>query len=150
MPTTPASQRPKTMPLTGTFRATEVQLSLPAFAALQLSVTHLGRAYRQRPTASAVCRVALVDYVKRLEQLTEPEKAREAVRVLTASKAARSDAGAVIQAVAALEASREGLPLPTLAEVLSGPSGVPDAAALEAGVNAMLKAAHPRKFKDLA
>lgn len=138
----------RVMPLTGTHRRIDAHLSLPAYTALQLAIEHLGRAHIQRPTASALVRVALIDFCNQLQNMTDPERQREAVRVLSHSKAFRPDPDDVERTMAALEATGEGSPLPSLQGVLTGPSEPFDVAAFEAKVSATLKAIGPRRFKD--
>ena len=145
----PVSQSRRTvMPLTGTYRRIDAHLSLSAYTALQLAIEHLGRAHTQRPTASALVRVALIDFCNQLQNMTDPEREREAMRVQSHSKAFRPDPEDAERALAALETLGEGSPLPSLAGVLAGPSGPFDVAAFEAKVSATLKSIGPRRFKD--
>lgn len=148
----PASQSRRTvMPLTGTHRRIDAHLSLPAYTALQLAIEHLGRAHAQRPTASALVRVALIDFCNQLQTMTDTERQREALRVLSHSRAFRPDPKDVeraLAALAALETLGKSSPVPSLAGVLAGPYGRFDVAAFEAKVSATLKSIGPRRFKD--
>lgn len=145
------SGRPRTvMPLSGDFRHVEAHLSLPAWSALQLSIQHLARAHGQRPTASAVVRAALLDFLGRVERMTGPEeRRREAIRVESCSKAFKPSPEDAQRVTEALEALDAGSPLPNLSALLAGPSGAFDAAAFNACVVDTLKSIHPRKFRHL-
>lgn len=136
-----------TMQLTGTVRHADLRLSFQAVASAQLTVQMLARASSPRPTLSAVARRALLDYAKRVEAMTQDERAREARRVSDASRGMPPDREEVERVKASLEAAAEGAPLPTLAEVTCAPPL--DLDELELRVNRTLKAMHPRKFKDL-
>lgn len=138
------------MPLNGSVRHSELRLSFEALAASHLAVQHLGRCSPLRPTHSAVARRALVLYARSFERMTTPEREREAMHVLSASKGFTAlDTEGMERALAGLEASGEGDALPSLAQVLHGPEKALPADALMEKVDAMLKAAHPRKFAHL-
>ena len=149
----PVSKRPDrrtTMPLTGTVHHGQLRLSFDALVATRLALLRIARVHRMRPTLSAITRRALITYVRKLEAMTSDELTREGQRVYESSKAlTRTDAEAIDRTLAGLEVSGAADLLPSLEGVLCGPSGPVDAEALTAKVDAMLKAAYPRRFKHL-
>lgn len=136
-----ATRAPNTVPITGTVRATTVQLDHTADVALHYAQAWLYRAGTLKVPTSGVIRRALQFYAAHLGISNEGE-VRQAHRACTASpvdEEARRGTWKRLQGISSTE------PLPPYLEILRGPCAASEAEALAARAEALAAEVLTRK-----